>query len=454
MGSNRWVAIAVVPLLVLSLAVMALAQAAPPPTAADVAAQTQSRLLAKRAAMADGYRNLAEQVKGLRITSTTFVKDFVAESDDIATAVNTFLRGAKLVGEPRYMEDNSCEVTMELPLLTVETELTRIYRANYKGDKYKINDFRDLHVTNKIEKVTVKGNGAPRAIAVEEFDDAGKPVVQPGVPLALPPEWKNIPPQGRLMARRAALVDAYRNLAEQVKGLRINSTTFVRDFVAENDQIQTDLNTFLKGAKEAEVRYLRDLSVEVDVKVALQTVITELTREYEAHYKGDKYKIRDFENIKQEVKIDWVTATGNGVVPAKYLGVTPPVGPGPVVNVPDWVKNTVKATGNGVKPTNVETEAQAKLMALRAAKVDAMRNLSEQINGLKIDATTQVKDFVTQNDQIVTEINDYLKGVKTVSEDYNPATGEAKVVVETPLEPLWDLVVKYRKTVTIERRVQ
>lgn len=430
------------------LAGPALAQDAPA-GAVDQVKKTQSRLLAKRAAMADGYRNLAEQVKGLRINSSTFVKDFVAENDQISTSVKTFLRGAKVV-DVKYMEDDSAEVTMELALATVQAELVSIYKAQYKGDKYKINDFQQLTVTNKIEKITVTGNGAPRAIGVEEFDpESGKSV---GQSLALPDAWKGISAQARLMAKRAAQVDAYRNLAEQVNGLRLTSSTFVRDFVAESDQIRTDLDTFLKGVKVAEVRYLNDLSVEVDVKLAMARLVGELRREYEAHYKGDKYKIRDFEELTAEVKIEWVTATGTGLPPQKYLTggtTTTTVVTGP--QVPDWAKNTVKATGNGVKPADAESEAQARLMALRAAKVDAMRNISEQINGLRIDASTTVKDFVATDDRIRTELDTFLTGVKTLSENYNPATGEATVEIQAPLEQLWNVIIKYRKEVRIER---
>jgi len=411
----------------------------------DEVRQTQSKLLAKRAAQADAYRNLAEQVKGLRITSSTYVRDFVAENDEIATALNTFLRGAK-VTDVRYMEDGSAEVTVELAIKVLEAQLTQIYKAHYKGDKYKINDFTDLHVTNKVEKITATGNGAPRDMAVEEYDEAGQPVK--GRSLYLPPRWKNVPARARLMAKRAAQVDAYRNLTEEVMGLRISSTTFVRDFVAESDDIRTNLDQFLRGAKVVEVRYLDDLSVEVDVRLALQTIITELKREYEAYYKGKKVQVRDFEEMKQTVKIDYVTGTGTGLPPERYLTereteITSSVG----VRSPDWVKETVSAKGSGVRPADVESSAQGKLLALRAAKVEAMRNLSEQVNGLHIDAETTVRDFVAQSDRIRTAMHDYMQGVKTVSEQYDPDSGEATVTVEAPLEPLWDIVIKYRKEV-------
>ena len=382
--------------------------------AVDKVRQTQSRLLAKRAAQVDAYRNLAEQVMGLQITSNTLVRDFVAENDQIATSMNTFLRGAKVV-DVRYMEDDSAEVTVELALLTVQTELVNIYSAHYKGDKYKINDFQQMTQTNKIQKVTAVGNGAPRQIGMEQYDSEGRP--DAGMTLSLPASWKGIPPQARLMAKRAAQVDAYRNLAEQVMGLRIRSDTLVRDFVAESDNIRTDLNTFLKGMKVSEVRYLNDLSVEVDVKLPLASLVGELKREYQAHYKGDKYKIRDFEEMTATVKIEWVTATGTGLPPEKYLTDRPAtVTAVAVASSPDWVKNTIKATGNGVRPEDAESDAQGRLMALRAAKVDAMRNLSEEIYGLRIDSSTTVRDFVATDDNIRTEVNNYLVGARTVSE--------------------------------------
>lgn len=418
-------------------------------TAADQAKETQTKLLAKRAAQADAYRNLAEQVKGLRLTSTTFVKDFVAESDEINASLNTFLRGAK-VTDVRYMEDGSAEVTVELAIKTVETELTSIYKAHYKGDRYKINDFQDIHVTNKIEKITATGNGAPRSAEAEETASVAKPAT--GRVLGLPAAWKNVPARARLMAVRAAKVDALRNLAEQVKGLRIRGETYVRDFVAESDQIRTDLDTWIQGVKETDTRYKDDLSVEVDVKVPLQTVITELKKEYEAHYKGNKVQIRDFEEMKQTVRIDWVSATGNGVPPEKYLGGgETAVRETTSSSAPGWTGETASAKGNGIKPPDAISDAQGKLLALRAAKVEAMRNLSEEIQGLSIDSTTRVKDFIATDDRIRAAVDNYLTGVKTTSEDYNAETGEATVKIEAPLQPVWDIVIKYRKEIRITR---
>ena len=46
-----------------------------------------------------------------------------------------------------------------------------------------------------------------------------------------------------------------RRLAERINGVMITSQTSVRYFVAESDQVNLDMRTFLRGAKETHIRY-------------------------------------------------------------------------------------------------------------------------------------------------------------------------------------------------------
>lgn len=75
--------------------------------------------------------------------------------------------------------------------------------------------------------------------------------------------------QERLLAERAAKVDAYRNLLEQAYGLTLTSASTVRDFVTESDVIKTRVEAYVRGGKVTDVRHLPDGGVEVDVEVLL-----------------------------------------------------------------------------------------------------------------------------------------------------------------------------------------
>lgn len=59
--------------------------------------------------------------------------------------------------------------------------------------------------------------------------------------------------QRKLMAMRAAEVDAYRKLAEQVYGFNVDGNTTVADFVAQNDNVRAWVEAFIRGARIVEV---------------------------------------------------------------------------------------------------------------------------------------------------------------------------------------------------------
>ena len=243
--------------LVMVMAVAMLASLAGPVLAQSAQRNAQRKLLAIRAARVDAMRKMAERIKGLRITSETTVQDFVTENDTIETALNTFIRGMKEEGKAKFFKDGTAEVTMSVTLRTIITKLTHIYSAHYKGDKVKASDFKKMTQTNKFDKITVVGSG----VVPEELDEdplqaipssgrTPRPYGQAGK------YWSaHCKPQGRLMAVRAARVDGMRRLAERIKGVHITSDTTVQDFVAESDNIDVNMRTFLRGAKEIGIRY-------------------------------------------------------------------------------------------------------------------------------------------------------------------------------------------------------
>ncbi|MEY4236652.1 MAG: hypothetical protein RLZZ454_1910 [Pseudomonadota bacterium] len=62
-------------------------------------------------------------------------------------------------------------------------------------------------------------------------------------------------------------------------------------------------------------------------------------------------------------------------------------------------RESLTATGYAViSIQNHRTPAQQRLLAIRAAKLDAYRSLTEQVYGLRLDATATVADMVVQND--------------------------------------------------------
>ena len=91
-----------------------------------------------------------------------------------------------------------------------------------------------------------------------------------------PPEKFTGKPQARPMAIRAAQLDAYRNLLEITKGIRVDSVTLVKDYTVESDIIRTQVEGIVRGARIVKTEYLSDGTVEVTLKMAFRDGLSQV----------------------------------------------------------------------------------------------------------------------------------------------------------------------------------
>ncbi len=218
----------------------------------------------------------------------------------------------------------------------------------------------------------VTGTGAMNAVPGEPVP----PPPPPPAPVAAPstawadreiiatgygaqPEQAASPAQANLMAKRAALVDAYRNLSEAVMGVQVDSQTTVRNFVTENDEIRTRVDSFINGAEKISETQIEDGSWEVKVRMNLQPL-------------------------------------GNVIMPP------PPDAPAPVISRPASIPSPAPA--------------QARLMARRAAILDAHRQMLEQLKGVYITSSTTVEDFIARDDRIRSRVEGIIRGARVIDE--------------------------------------
>ena len=77
---------------------------------------------------------------------------------------------------------------------------------------------------------------------------------------------------------------------------------------------------------------------------------------------------------------------------------------------------------------------QYNLMARRASKMDAYRNLAERVYGTHIQGHTTVQNLATRDDTIRSYVNSLVRGAKVVSTE-NVGNGSYRTVMELVLEP-------------------
>jgi len=103
---------------------------------------------------------------------------------------------------------------------------------------------------------------------------------------------------------------------------------------------------------------------------------------------------------------------------------------------------TISAVGYAVVSSQPgRSENQRRLMAIRSARMAAMRDLAEQIHGLNVEGNTTVIDLMVQNDTFRGVVSGTIRGARTVR--INPTGADTyEVVLEIDRETLSYLLKK------------
>ena len=78
------------------------------------ASPAQAYALAKRAALADGYRQIAERIMGVHVEGQDTVKNMMLQRSTVSTSVDAMVRGANVLDTT--FKDGLCEVELEIVL--------------------------------------------------------------------------------------------------------------------------------------------------------------------------------------------------------------------------------------------------------------------------------------------------------------------------------------------------
>lgn len=91
--------------------------------------------------------------------------------------------------------------------------------------------------------------------------------------------------------------------------------------------------------------------------------------------------------------------------------------------------------GQGVAPSDRKlSDGQKEIMALRAAKVVALRELAEVLSGVRVSGETCVQDAAATSDQVKAAVNGVIRGAEVVHESYDDRKEIATVYVRVPLD--------------------
>ena len=246
---------------------------------------------------------------------------------------------------------------------------------------------------------------------------AVKPTEEDGP--VLPEIWIKAGPRERLKATRAAELDADRLLAERIYGLQIDSETSVRDLAAGDDAIAGAVSATLVGSITTEpAEYLEDGRVQVVRAVKIREVIDTLNRVI----KGKRLDDGSFSTTSDTVKTDRKTND-----------------------------KIIDVMGNAAIPGS---EGQQKIMAKRAAEMDAYRRLAGRMMGMKIDGNTTVRDFALENDEILASLSHIIKAATPTAIKFNKSDGSCEVTMEIKTQDIIRTTRRFLKGNTTKTEIK
>lgn len=94
----------------------------------------------------------------------------------------------------------------------------------------------------------------------------------------------------------------------------------------------------------------------------------------------------------------------------------------------NWTQGTVYATGYGTAKSDT-SRGQHRILSLRAARLDAQRNLLEITKGVRINSTVTVDSAMNESRTILSRVDGIVKGARVVSEHYHNDVATVKMVM-------------------------
>ena len=102
----------------------------------------------------------------------------------------------------------------------------------------------------------------------------------------------------------------------------------------------------------------------------------------------------------------------------------------------DWTRQVAIAVGTGVPASFATTAGQKNVTALRAARLDAARNLLELIRGVNITSDSSMQQAMVSSDQVRTSIEGALNGIREVGNPKYFSDGSVQVRLEASLRQI------------------
>ncbi len=368
-----------------------------------------------QAATANGAAALREQILRMQLTREVQVRDLV-DKTRTADRFAAMLEGASPVGGPRWVDEQTCQVKLEISGSAVAGFIQTAAREN--PDTVPVRPAAlaaRLPVINRM-KFSAVGSSAGGATI-----ENARPHYSAG-------KWSEINEHARRQAVAAAQANAVNAVIESLRPVPLRDTVLLGDAM-KRPVVVDRVRSWLSHQPVTKIEFLTDLKVSVTVTLSPKTLarVVKSATAADAEFARDFGAI-DWEKVKASVEqtSDFVvgTATAAGAPPSTLPAVVLPLQP------PEWVDQQLTA----------EATAHAKSSQLKtghAAESDAIGKISEQFLSLRLGGSTTLGDAAKSDPHLAGAVERVMRLAHTDKTDYQ-LNGDVRVKVSLDLHDAWD----------------
>ena len=377
-----------------------------------------------RAATADAVSNLLEEVSRASLARNLSVGEFLRRTNSSDELVKVLQR-AQQVGGPRWIDDHTCQIELQISGPVVAGALNRIAAANPRATPISPREL--ARVVKEWDERSFSATGAATsrlpAVRVRGSDRIGHPRTG---------GWQEISQKARDQAVAAAKLDAARRSMSSVRPITLTPRSTVGDALAVKG-VGERMQEWYVSQPAARVELTDDMEAVVELEgtpaESFETFHDLALKQKEVAVPADE---REWDRVKEDFERRMVTPIGRAVVPmdgpggeAVMAGPKPLALPG---HSPAWARRRLEATGSG--------KAHSKLMAARDGEAAAEAKLRRQIEELELTPTQTVGQAAKEDPRVERAINRALGRTRIGKADYH-ADDSAEVSVYLDLGDFW-----------------
>ncbi|HSV16425.1 MAG TPA: hypothetical protein VLI90_19335 [Tepidisphaeraceae bacterium] len=393
-------------------------------TGADQPASDDPRRAQVQAAATNAAVNLREQVLRMPLTRGIDVRAVVDRTQTTA-ALDQALQGAQQIGGPRWIDDRTCQVRLEIPGSQLSGVLLNEVRQHADQSPLPIDELqRRLHDWDRITFYAV-GSSAAGGEAIE----MARPHVAVGA-------WAKVDEATRKRTITDARQDAVRHVLDDVAPVALSETVQVRDAIAV-PAIGDRMNVWLNHQPVTRLEFLEDLKVSVTISPSPKAMTSTLQSAVTSDKEFSKNRTFNWGQVQQDVatRVGPTVGTaaaqpappapapqapGNGLLPAMVLPLQPP----------DWIDSPIDAEATS-------KSVGTRLKTAQVAEAAATEQLRRKFLELHLTPQMTLGDAVKTDGRLGDAVDRAMLHARIVKVDYRP-DGSVNARVRLDTQSAWD----------------